>query len=114
MTMHDPANDFYDAACELLAAAQDLRDRARRSGAEAALAPALGCLQATLTELAAGVDGLAGRPETAPVRSALDHLAEELRAAEHAADVARGKAVPLHDTAERRAGPRFSHAAGGG
>lgn len=92
--MHDPANELYDDACGLLAAAQELHRAAARGGGDEALAPTLGCLQATLHELAAGCGDL----RAAGSDAALDELAEALLRAEHASEAARAAAARRHAT----------------
>ena len=47
----DPANELYDQACSLLAAAQGLRAAARSRHAAPALAASLGCIEASLQQL---------------------------------------------------------------
>ncbi len=52
---HDPAQELYDCACELLLVAQALRSAAAEPGAEAAIAATIGCFSAALEGLAEGV-----------------------------------------------------------
>jgi hypothetical protein len=52
----DPANELYDRACDLLAAATELRRAAARDNNEAAVAATLNCLEAALEETAVAVD----------------------------------------------------------
>lgn len=47
----DPANELYDQACSLLAAAQGLRAAASSRRAAPALAASLGCIEAALQQL---------------------------------------------------------------
>jgi hypothetical protein len=47
----DPANELYDQACSLLAAAQGLRAAARSRHTAPALAASLGCIEASLQQL---------------------------------------------------------------
>jgi hypothetical protein len=47
----DPANELYDQACSLLAAAQGLRVAARSRRTAPALAASLGCIEASLQQL---------------------------------------------------------------
>jgi hypothetical protein len=47
----DPANELYDQACSLLAAAQALRAAASSRQAAPALAASLGCIEASLQQL---------------------------------------------------------------
>jgi hypothetical protein len=94
----DPDVRLYDAACELLASAQELRATAEQVDA-AALAPALGCLQAGLAELELAVGALRAQPGTADrhparrLRAALDDLEAMVRLAGRAADAARAAAA---------------------
>jgi hypothetical protein len=48
----DPTNELYDRACDLVAAAHELRLAAGRDGSNGAIAATLGCAQAALAELA--------------------------------------------------------------
>jgi hypothetical protein len=48
----DPANELYDEACAVLAAAQGLRAAAGPRGSAPAIAASLGCLEASLEALA--------------------------------------------------------------
>jgi hypothetical protein len=48
----DAANELYDRACELVAAAHELQLAARREGSDGAIAATLGCAHAALAELA--------------------------------------------------------------
>jgi hypothetical protein len=47
----DPANELYDQACSLLAAAQGLRAASGSRHAAPALAATLGCIEASLEQL---------------------------------------------------------------
>jgi hypothetical protein len=98
----DPAHQLYDSACELLAAAQELRAAACRPGSEQAITATLGCMGAAVEELgiatAAFGDELsragtppAGRP--AAVTRAFHRMTEELLRAARACDDARAKAA---------------------
>jgi hypothetical protein len=68
----DPDNGLYDAACDLVAAAQRVDRAVRHDGVQPAIPAALGCLHSTLVALCqvrlkSGLDpmalmsGLAGR-----------------------------------------------------
>ena len=59
--IRDPENQLFDEACALLEAAQRLRRASTAPGAEAALAPALGVIEAAAYELAVGCRHLRGR-----------------------------------------------------
>ena len=97
-----PAHQLYDGSCELLAAAQTLTVAARRHGCAEAIPATLGCLVATLDELATTSDVLADemrrtrtlfdRPATATMQ-ALDRLTEALAAGREACETARSKAA---------------------
>src|SRR4051794_26994994 len=93
--MRDADLRLYDAACQVLQAAQSLRETADERRVEATIAPTLGCLQASLHELEVAVGALrrrahAGDPASAHgVRSALDDLVATLRLADRAAEDAR-------------------------
>lgn len=97
-----PAHELYDGVCELLAAAQTLTASARRQDCGQAIPATLGCLGATLDELAATSGALAeemrrtrtlsDRPATATMQ-ALDRLTEALAAAREASESARSKAA---------------------
>lgn len=54
----DPANELYDQACSLLAAAQGLRAAASSRQAAPALAASLGCIEASLQQLRAAMPEL--------------------------------------------------------
>ncbi len=97
-----PAHELYDAGCELLAAAQALTASGRRQGCGEAIPATLGCLGATLDELTATSDALAGETRRSRTLSdmtatatmqALDHLTEALAAARDACEGARSKAA---------------------
>jgi hypothetical protein len=94
--MHDPANALYDGACDLLQAAQQFREAFDRPGSEAVLAPTLGCLEATLHELARALglmrtDRL--RFDGAPVTAAVIDLVDVLLEAERYCGAAREAAA---------------------
>jgi hypothetical protein len=54
----DPANELYDQACSLLAAAQGLRAAASSRDTGPALAASLGCIEASLQQLRDAMPGL--------------------------------------------------------
>lgn len=54
----DPAHELYDRACDLVAAAADLREAADDRDGDAAVAATLGSLAAALGDVAAAVEGL--------------------------------------------------------
>ena len=57
----DPAHALYEHAAGLLASAQSLQVAAQASGAVAATAPTLACVEASLSALTGAIDGLRGR-----------------------------------------------------
>ena len=97
-----PAHALYDSGCELLAAAQALAASARRQDCGEAIPATLGCLGATLDELAGSSGALAeemrrtrtlsDRDATATMQ-ALDRLTEALAAAREACETARAGAA---------------------
>ena len=97
-----PATELYDSSCELLAAAQSLSACARHHGCGQAIPATLGCLGATLDQLAHASGALAeelrltrplfDRPATATMQ-AIDRLTEALDVARDTCDVARSKAA---------------------
>lgn len=54
----DPANELYDRACDVLAAAAALRDVSSSENNDAAIAATLGCLEVTLDDVAVAVEQL--------------------------------------------------------
>jgi|tagenome__1003787_1003787.scaffolds.fasta_scaffold19926842_2 hypothetical protein len=56
----DPANDLYDRACDVVAAAAALRDAAAHENNDAAIAATLGCLEAALGDAATAIEQLRG------------------------------------------------------
>jgi hypothetical protein len=54
----DPANELYDRACDVVAAAAELRDASTRDNNDAAAAATLGCLEAALSDLAFAIEAL--------------------------------------------------------
>lgn len=102
MSVTHPSHRLYDAACELLAAAQDLRESARRPGTAEAIPATLGCITVAVAELASCTGALAeelrrtrplGDREAAAAMRAIDHVTEELLAAKVACDLARAGAA---------------------
>lgn len=98
----DRGAELYDAACEVLAAAQRLAAAARTQGVGPAIPATLGCLGESLAELARSSEALAeemrrthtvpNRPATACI-GALDDLTGTLRAARSASEAARSRAA---------------------
>ena len=97
-----PAHALYDSGCELLAAAQALAAASCRQDCGQAIPATLGCLGATLDQLA-GTSGalaqetrrtrtLSDRHGTATMQ-ALDRLTEALTAAAQACETARAEAA---------------------
>ena len=97
----DPAHDLYDAACELLLAAQALRAAAGARGAAPSFAATVGCLDTSLEALAEAVDSMrdeaaravarAGRPDGAGSAEAARREFSELVAALDAAHRGAGR-----------------------
>lgn len=89
--MNEPDNELYDAACDLLGAAQRLTRAARGGDVERAVPATLGCLEATLSALDVAWATLetAARCRGADVAA----LRRALREAERAADAARAAAA---------------------
>jgi hypothetical protein len=54
----DPANELYDRACDIVAAAAELRDASRHDNNDAAVAATLNCLEAALRDVASALDAL--------------------------------------------------------
>ena len=54
----DPANELYDRACDIVAAAAELRDASRHDNNDAAVAATLNCLEVALRDVAAALDAL--------------------------------------------------------
>jgi hypothetical protein len=103
VSVRDPDVRLYDAACQLLVAAQLLRETAEEAGDATAIAPTLGCLQAALEELELGVATLPAqlRAEGRRLRGALDDLAAMLRLARRAADTTRAAAAEAPESRAR-------------
>ena len=49
---HDPVNELYNRACDLLASARALQDTAALRGSAESIPAALGCLEASLSAMA--------------------------------------------------------------
>jgi HAMP domain-containing protein len=64
-TRREPAHELYDQACELLFAAQALRDAAGTRGSAPAIAATIGCLDASLEALAEAVRAMRGEASRA-------------------------------------------------
>ena len=75
----DPANELYDQACSLLAAAQGLRAAASSRLTAPALAASLGCIEASLQQLREAMPELldTALSTTARDRPALDTHSKE-------------------------------------
>jgi hypothetical protein len=89
----DPDNELYDAACELLVAAQRLNRAAAAARVDPAVPATLGSIAASLgalTVACAALDRQAGPAQ----RRAIDELVHALRDAQSACDAARASAVP--------------------
>jgi hypothetical protein len=113
MGFHDPANELYDRACDLLAAAEALSPAAARPGAAPAIAATLGCVEAALDALVTAAAAMRGelsrqlsRDESVAAERAsgvshdttqreLSALIDALIAARDAADVMRCRTGPL-------------------
>jgi hypothetical protein len=107
----DPANELYDEACALLAAAQGVRAAAGPRRSAPAIAASLGCVEASLEALAtavtvmrvAALETVAEVPSTgdpldreAPqVRAGLDRLARDLEASRLSCAAAREVVGPV-------------------
>jgi hypothetical protein len=62
----DPDNGLYDAACDLVAAAQRIDRAVRRDGVEAAIPATLRCLHSTLVALTSACAGRVQQPPAGP------------------------------------------------
>lgn len=106
----DPANELYDEACALLAAAQGLRAAAGARRSAPAISASLGCVEASLGALAtavtvmriAALETIAEVPSTDPVdreapqiRAGFDRLARDLEASRLSCAAAREVAPPV-------------------
>jgi hypothetical protein len=91
--MH-PDNGLYDAACDLVAAAQRVDRAVRREGVEPAIPATLGCLHSTLIALTSACAALSSNDP--PGRNkALEDLVFVLRRAAAASDAARARTAEL-------------------
>jgi hypothetical protein len=88
----DPDNELYDAACEVLAAAQRLSRAAAAERIEPAVPATLGCIAASLGALTVTCAAL-GRDAGSSQRTPFDALVHALRRAQSACEVARASAV---------------------
>ena len=109
----DPAHALYEHAAGLLASAQSLQAATHASGAVAATAPTLACVEASLAALSSAIEGLRGhvlarltdpvlpgddlRPQRADVALALERLAGVLDQGELACERARDSIEPVQD-----------------
>ena len=109
----DPAHTLYEHAAGLLASAQSLQAATQASGAVAATAPTLACLEASLSALTGTVDGLRGRalerlsdpvlpgddlrPQRAEIALQLERLAGILEQGSLAAQSALASIEPVND-----------------
>jgi hypothetical protein len=89
-----PENELYDAACELLAAAQRFRRAAAAGRVEPVIPAALGCVAASLDSLTAGC-ALLDRTTNGVPSEPFDDLVRTLRRAERACDTARSTSADL-------------------
>ena len=108
-TRRDPALELYDQACELLLAAQAVRDVAGARGAAPSFAATVGCLDASLEALSQAVEamrreaaravGQAGRPagegSAEAARREFTELVVALEAAHQAAGQMRERVGPM-------------------
>jgi hypothetical protein len=82
----DPANELYDRACDVVAAAATLRDASARENTEAATAATLGCLEAALEDIAVAIEQLQ-EPSVRRISSAWPVRGDQASAdADHAGD----------------------------
>lgn len=107
----DPANELYDEACALLAAAQALRAAAGPRRSTPAIAASLGCIEASLEALATAVTvmrvaalgndadalsaGAADDAEALRIRASFEELARDLSASRSRCAAARECVGPL-------------------
>lgn len=89
----DPDNGLYDAACDLVAAAQRVDRAVQRDGAEAAIPATLGCLHSTLMALTSACAALSSQMR--PADDPLEDLVFVLRHAAIACDAARARTAEL-------------------
>jgi hypothetical protein len=97
LTFRDPENQLFDEACALVDAAQRLRRASVAPGAERALAPALGCVEAAAYQLAVGCRHLRSQVATAGAEDALaaaiDRAIVSLLSVQESCDTARAVAA---------------------
>jgi len=96
--LRDPANELYDQACSLLAAAQGLRAAAGSRHAVPALAASLGCIEASLQQLREAMPELL---DTALATAARDHLSRHTDSSE-ACELCASFAVLARDLSNSR------------
>jgi hypothetical protein len=90
----DPDSGLYDAACDLVAAAQRVDRAVRRDGVEPEIPATLGCLHSTLVGLTSACAALSSNDP--PGRNeALEDLVFVLRRAAVACDAARARTAAL-------------------
>jgi hypothetical protein len=88
----DPDGELYDAACEVLGAAQRLSRAAAGERVAPAVPATLGCIAASLGALTVGCASL-GRDAGPSQRRVLDELIHALRRAQRACEAARASAA---------------------
>jgi hypothetical protein len=90
----DPDNGLYDAACDLVAAAQRVDRAVPRDGVDPAIPATLGCLHSTLVALTSACAALSSNDP--PGRNeALEDLVFVLRRAAAACEAARARNAEL-------------------
>jgi hypothetical protein len=94
----DPDNELYDAACDVLAAAQRLSRAAAAERVEPAVPATLDCIAASLGALMVGCAAL-GREAGPWQRRACNELIHALRGAQRACEAARAGAAVDRSTA---------------
>jgi hypothetical protein len=90
----EPDNELYDAACDVLLAAQRLSRAAAVERVEPAVPATLGCIAAGLGALTVSCAAL-GRHATPAQRATFDELVHALRRAHRASEAARSSAAAL-------------------
>jgi hypothetical protein len=90
----DPDNGLFDAACDLLRAAQRVDEAVRRDGVEAAIPATLGCLHSTLAALTSACAALSSNDPPGR-KEPLEDLVFVLRRAAAACDAARARTAEL-------------------
>jgi hypothetical protein len=108
----DPDNELYDAACEVLAAAQRLSRAAAAERVEPAVPATLGCIAASLGALTVGCAAV-GRDAGPSQRRAFDELVHALRRAQSACEAARASAAVEHSMSRCCGDARRGAASGG-